>query len=62
MIEHGSKKSESIEVRLSHGDKQAFMSKASFEADLQKLEREKGGKVLMFKKGPDGKLVKVEMK
>lgn len=31
MIEHGSKKSESIEVRLSHGDKQAFMSKASFE-------------------------------
>lgn len=32
------------------------------EADLQKLEREKGGKVLMFKKGPDGKLVKVEMK
>jgi len=31
MIEHGSKKSESIEVRLSHGEKQAFMSKASFE-------------------------------
>jgi thiol-disulfide isomerase/thioredoxin len=32
------------------------------EADLAKLEREKGGKVFMFKKGPDGKLAKVEMK
>ena len=32
------------------------------EADLTKLSRERGEKVFMMKKGPDGKLHKIEMK